>query len=405
MPQEVFWKQRCSDCNELCTELTTVDDGKFVCEECLVNYVTCNDCGDLFDRRNVHMTPVHDGHLVCEACIGDYAECVECGELWSIAELHNAVAADMENVVVCQECLHDNYVACDSCGVMHHVDITHNIDGTTYCEQCYSEQCPEEFGTPDVRTEGTGCTLGVEIECYPENPYDVMHKFEDTWQGVEDGSLEDGGLEYCSPILRESNFEQHIREFCDALNARVDVNCGLHVHIDSSDLSWWEVQLWERYCYRYQPFFHAIVAPSRRQPSHCGYARALQGRPVFRHKHEWTLYLYGEHSPGNGLGKYPPDDAPINRQVWFNVHSHFYRRTIEIRLHQGTTEATKIINWIKLMLTVKKHATSVHPSKWLHPFEYISDDLKRYYRGRIEHFAQMLDWRHVNPVDLVRRSA
>jgi hypothetical protein len=41
-----------------------------------------------------------------------------------------------------------------------------------------------------------------------------------------------------------------------------------------------------------------------------------------------------------------PTDGPRSRRTWVNWHSYLARRTVEIRVHQGTLNYTKIRNWI-----------------------------------------------------------
>ena len=40
------------------------------------------------------------------------------------------------------------------------------------------------------------------------------------------------------------------------------------------------------------------------------------------------------------------------RYAWLNLHSVFYRGTLEIRLHNGTIDAQKIKNWFNIHLTI-----------------------------------------------------
>ena len=50
------------------------------------------------------------------------------------------------------------------------------------------------------------------------------------------------------------------------------------------------------------------------------------------------------------------DKYHSSRYFWVNLHSYFHRGSIEVRNHSGTVDADKIINWIKILLTIKEYA-------------------------------------------------
>jgi hypothetical protein len=206
------------------------------------------------------------------------------------------------------------------------------------------------------------------------------------WTAVEDGSVPDG-IEYNSPILHESNYEAELTQFCRQRldHADVDKHCGLHIHLDCADLSWWELANVFRYCRRYQDYFFSLVPASRR---HNGYCLRLPAMAAPKRKAELVEFLYGTPKQRDiKANKYPHpvDKGCVQRYFWVNIHSYFYRRTLEFRLHSGTRSAEKIINWVKLLLAVLQNARQGEKA-WKHPYRLMDAGLKQYWTARRNEF-------------------
>jgi len=259
---------------------------------------------------------------------------------------------------------------------------------------------------------GVGRTIGIEIECEPtvRSQIDILHWIDSKTREHMATAEEDNSLrgkqkvEYTSPILSESTYEEWLHEMCSRLKANVYNRCGLHIHLGSNDLSWLDLARIGMYCKVYEPFFSTLVSPSR----HPALMTDGSGRPLVlprsflilpTTKREFLIRLYGTYpvydytnhvrvilnrraNDQNG----PRYTGCIHRYLWVNFQSHFYRRTVEIRLHQGTVNETKIRNWIRLWLQI---ISAVQRGDMRHPYKIVSEDLKCYYTHRAEALAEI----------------
>ena len=282
------------------------------------------------------------------------------------------------------------------------------------CPFCALGYMPFQFNSIG-QLYGCGRTIGVEFECEP-TPEAQMRAY--SWRG-DDGlhlvtGKRDGSLrghypaEFVSPILHESNYEDWVDKFCSIMDATVYNRCGLHIHLGTNDFSWHDINKLMRYCYMFQPVFASMVARSRRPTDTTDGSGRPMALPVafatmYLNKNAMLHALYGPQEFRGGDGgqcalqtnfrandqhgpRYP---GCIHRYQWLNVHGHAYKRAIEVRLHHGTTNATKTQNWIALWLHVLNHVSTLPISKHKHPFDYIPEYLKCYYRKRIEKLAAM----------------
>lgn len=167
------------------------------------------------------------------------------------------------------------------------------------------------------------------------------HRRSHAWKVLYDGSLTGTSCEVVSPVLSGEDGIEQVRKVAKALargGARVDRQCGLHVHVGAADLTGAEaVSIVTRYA-RFESTIDTFMPPSRRGNSnqYCQsmsyYIRGLTGGRSFRTVREVASAMYGE--------RY----TKVNTQA-FNRH-----QTIEFRQHSGTCNADKIENWIRFVL-------------------------------------------------------
>lgn len=222
-----------------------------------------------------------------------------------------------------------------------------------------------------VRAEGQTITntdrqFGVEIEFYNVRPIVVVealaevgidcsyegynHHTRPHWKIVRDGSVtsrntgEGSGLEMVSPILSgTAGLVQLEKVLATMVNvgARVNLSCGLHVHIDQAGLN--ETQR-KDYFLAYvvnQRLMDRLVAPSRRAFRNT-YTQAYRDDQI----PSYVQFI----EDGNGGG---------SRYHNINVTSYGKYGTFEIRHHQGTLNARKVINWIKLNMALHTWSRTV----------------------------------------------
>ena len=169
-----------------------------------------------------------------------------------------------------------------------------------------------------------------------------------TWTVKSDGSC---GWEVTSPALYAS--PTTFRTLRNIINgARRQIagrrvirrNCGFHVHVDISDLSNLQIQNLMRIFHSFERCFLKLHPESRDDNSYC---RKIHNRGSDRrgaHRAVYENFDPDEYDYSGSYGYLFDHSSGIS-------FSHFSNRgTIEIRYAAGTIRATKIINWIKIIL-------------------------------------------------------
>jgi hypothetical protein len=166
---------------------------------------------------------------------------------------------------------------------------------------------------------------------------DYNHRVRPGWKIVRDASVS-GGFELVSPPLRGEEGLRQLKVACDALDAagaRVDRQCGLHIHHDVRDLDAPAFGRLFRGWSRNQSNTDMLVAASRRGSR---WAMPLTEREVRRIEELPSL-----------------DDATV--RAYFNSYRiDRYRSlnvvcfprygTVEVRQHQGSLNYSKISAWV-----------------------------------------------------------
>ena len=195
------------------------------------------------------------------------------------------------------------------------------------------------------------------------------HSVISTWKAVSDASVSNGFELVSPPLAGMPRIEREVKLICEAVKglAKVDRQCGFHLHVDVLNKYWAKrrvnvtyrggkvkainskpvrlfcAKLLKNYAY-FQPVIDAIVAPSRRVLEGHAYNNPIQD--------EWAnitdaqLKMYSEDktmtAPPRGLDS----NARYNVVNFVSMASY---GTVEFRQFQGTLNATKITNWVKLM--------------------------------------------------------
>jgi hypothetical protein len=185
---------------------------------------------------------------------------------------------------------------------------------------------------------------------------------------VEDGSLPDSGYEVNTNPTSGDLFIEHIAEMCDGLRgagAHTDNSCGMHCHVSADDFTYFDLFKLCRLYSHIELALYGIVAPSRRHSHYsqpCGETYTFDRYETF--KRDLLVSLYGDDVllPSSHYGKHKPHPSVCEhrgkkrlratseryngaRYNALNLHSFFYRGTIEFRHHQGTVNTAKATNW------------------------------------------------------------
>lgn len=240
------------------------------------------------------------------------------------------------------------------------------------------------------RRESNAFTFGVEIECnvarnalvnaaintsfryeyqgYNHNDSHNCFKF------VPDASLHGANpIECVSPVLKGINGKKALKTACQTLNAAgatVNSSCGLHVHIGAADLSGEQyVNVFVNY-QMLESIINKFMAPSRRNGR---WAKSIA---------QYNLRnLRSQAEVARMLG---------SRYHAVNAESYARHRTIEFRQHGGSTDFTKIFNWVnfcgKLVNWSKTNRLSA-PVNSIDDIKFLTKAEKEFFKARIELFA------------------
>lgn len=188
---------------------------------------TCSDCTKECPKGDMNLVN-NESDFVCDDCFEDYRECANC--------CNNMRAEDME---YCDN--ESNYYCNDEC---------HENN----CESCYSSDDRNGFRhfdlhTTDFKSEPDTNIINrspriysAEIECNYNKSGDIMKLANKIPRavGIEtDGSLGNRGIEVVTPPLSGVAGDKLMRDIGQAmkeLKFNIDRQCGLHLHIDMSDI-------------------------------------------------------------------------------------------------------------------------------------------------------------------------
>jgi hypothetical protein len=205
-----------------------------------------------------------------------------------------------------------------------------------------------KFGV-EIEFIGSRYTLQVALEerGLPVNSEGYTHRVMNQWKIVTDGSVS-RGYELVSPPLSGAEGLAALKLACEALDAvgaRVNRSCGLHVHHDVNDLNLRSFGRLFRIWSRNQHATDGLVTQSRRNNN---WARPLTSNDVRTIE---SLPSLARTTISSYLGY-------VNRYKALNVAAFPRYGTVEVRQHQGTTNYEKIAAWIAFGQAIIAYAKS-----------------------------------------------
>jgi hypothetical protein len=213
------------------------------------------------------------------------------------------------------------------------------------------------------------------------------HEVYETWKITTDSSIEphlaENGFysaEIVSPILRGSAGLREVRAICRVLTqlgVKVNSSCGLHVHVGIDDLRFQQLKNIGLLYVKNQLAIDSVLPPSRRSVYDNQYCRKIYLDDIF----DSTEDNEGLDSIRGGYGV-------LNFDTGYP--------TLEFRQHSGSTDAQKIISWIKFCLCM------VQFGAWIEEVETYTDfsalavaigldrSARNYYTKRVREFGGVL---------------
>lgn len=168
-----------------------------------------------------------------------------------------------------------------------------------------------------------------------------IHSASSSWKIVPDDSVDEGGFEVVSPILQGAAGLREVKRAARALvsvGATANSSCGLHVHVDARDLN---IETIVNVANRYHSFESEIdtFMPRSRRENRSTYCASVSR-------------MFTDNGTTISDLLYDGTDGLYNLERYYKVNLSAFGRhgTIEFRHHSGTTNATKIANWIKFCL-------------------------------------------------------
>jgi hypothetical protein len=162
--------------------------------------------------------------------------------------------------------------------------------------------------------------VGVEMECFGEVARKALVEALPLWAGVTgDGSISpsEGQAHEVRVLLVRRELEPRLFRLCkrlEALGLRVNRSCGLHVHLDQRGQTEAQVEKRAKVMDAWLCALQELVPASRRDNSYCRFGTSWKDR-----YHAVNLCAFSAH------------------------------KTLEVRLHSGTTDYTKILAWVRLL--------------------------------------------------------
>ena len=173
------------------------------------------------------------------------------------------------------------------------------------------------------------------------------------------GSYNGNGGEFVTPICTYNDIET-VQECVRALRkagAKVDSSCGLHIHIDGKNHNAKSLKnLVFNFKAKQDLIYKAVKAEDRKQNRYC---RVIDDRLVDKIKGNKKLDMdsladdwYNTYAPGQSRTQHYND----SRYHALNLHSIWYRGTVEFRLFHATLHAGEVRAYINLCLAMSAAA-------------------------------------------------
>lgn len=306
--------------------------------------VTCDGCGTRCEPDDIEYAVEASGSLydLCENCANNTNYCHYCDERsWSNDLMY------YNDVLVCEHC---ENIRVENERARRHQEPVNTI--------VQSQTSGKYIKHPIL--------FGVELEVISDD--DDIDGLPETCGQTDDSSITpddsdyEYGIEIVTPILGGLAGENYIEDICEALDnngARVNSTCGYHLHLDLSkqkeqarpeDVN--NIKSLIAFYFAFEDCIIATQPYSRRINTYCN---NIRGRINLKHLNsinnweELEAFWY-DIAPNNTetLDIVKSDKYHGSRYAGVNFHSLFYRGSLEIRYHTGTTQPQKVLHWVHL---------------------------------------------------------
>lgn len=379
---------QCIRCQERLrkTDCIPVTMEAYACSNCIEYFQSCRSCTRYFLTSMEGVTTIND-HFYCRDCSQSLTwRCTACDECF---EIDRNVGLRIRNHIYCEDCRSDNIFTCNECGDLEENSSRFGCQtcGNYFCHSCQREHRSEcgyrELIEPYQFMEGKkensilpfSRFVGVEIEAEKGELSKISKKLPAYVGIVRDGSLHDRGVEIVTPPANYDILENIVGEVTTVLKAngfKGTSNCGLHLHYDARDIMKDHRKIIQviKTFFAMEDLLYSMLPPSRWVPEdgRKNYCQRLSEDYLFKNfrkqvnkndfEKDWYKVTTMRQVQNRKSHKY--DES---RYYGLNIHSIFYRGTIELRYHSGTIEEKKIINWIDITSRMVNYAIHRYDEK------------------------------------------
>ena len=237
----------------------------------------------------------------------------------------------------------------------------------------------------------------VEIEIFDYNNATKLNKVLDSWSCsvVRDASMVREANRRGLIVSRDKTFEintspacgnalynelKDITEALAAAEARVTIDCGIHVHVDCRDYGYQDIRKLIKIYYYIEDALFAAVHWTRQTNDFCKpcgeeyYQKVIAShiKPTTADlKKAIITSVYGDKSLDTGTNVFGDNRRPNfwheradhygrngglqrneKRYSAINLHSYFLRGSVEDRIHHGSTDFNEIYGWAKILIDI-----------------------------------------------------
>ena len=235
----------------------------------------------------------------------------------------------------CKNCI-PKFHNCFCCGARLDYDIANFVGKYVVCNLCCKGQgywnALDSIDDSENTILPTNRKFGIEVEVYSCPKYAEAPK---DWSCVHEGT-ETVCREFTSVPMRGDKAVFSLKRFCDfarANNWLVNERCGLHLHLDCTDLD--EPTL-VRILYGYAMTYTSWCSMVDKHRANNRFCRSFHA----------SIYDDLMHKPNR-----IPDSVFRQRYYWLSYESLLKHNTIESRIHEGTINFNKIFYWLSANLT------------------------------------------------------
>ena len=197
--------------------------------------------------------------------------------------------------------------------------------------------------------------------CY--DPWEVRTADGRVWKVMRDGSLSDyrGGAEIVTPICTYDDLEtiQQVVRAVRAAGAKVDESCGIHIHIDGGALGAGAAARLAKQVYSQEDLIVKALQSERRVAGYgsvpCRQVGEAFIQRLSRCRNVTMDSLSNAWYDGSGIHRRGVH-YDNSRYAGLNMHSLFYRGTVEFRYFSSTLHAGKVKSYLQLCLALAAKA-------------------------------------------------